>query len=314
MERLKVLCVGWIVLAIGCLAGSAVAQQVGDESYAPTVKNPAFAATKPTILFDAAHNNIHVVEGEGNERRRRTYLPFKRLAEADGYTVRTAWARITPKALRDVAILAIVNPVAVPDIPETTPEEMNEPAFCGDEIAAIRDFVEGGGALLLIADHYPIGGAASELAAAFGVQMGNGHVEDPAHDDVETDSMLFTGDALGNHPILTGRDETERIRRVGTFTGQSLVGPPDSEILLRLGREAVEEASTGNKVKAPVGGRAQALALKRGRGRVVVLGEAAMLTSQLSGAEKVRWGGLSNPKLDNEQLALNILHWLSGLI
>lgn len=313
MRKHEVTCVGWIVLALGVLAGPAAAQQMGDEEYVPKVKSPAFVATKPTILFDAAHNNIHAVEGQGNELRRRTYLPFKRLAEADGYVVRTAWARITPKALRDVAILAIVNPAAVPDIPETTPEQMNEPAFCADEIAAIRDFVEGGGALLLIADHYPIGGAVSELAAAFGVQMGNGHVEDPAHEDAESDSLLFTEDALGKHPILAGRGETERIRRVGTFVGQSLVGPPDAEILLRLGPEAVEKAPTGN-VKSPVGGRAQALALKRGRGRVVVLGEAAMLTSQLSGAEKVRWGGLNNPKLDNEQFALNVLHWLSGLI
>lgn len=75
----------------------------------------------------------------------------------------------------------------------------------------------------------------------------------------------------------------------------------------------MEKAPTGD-TKAPVAGRAQALALTRGRGRVVILGEAAMFTSQLSGPEKVRWGGLNNPKLDNEQLALNILHWLSGLI
>lgn len=313
MKGLATACIGWLVLALGGLAGPAVAQQMGDESYVPKVAKPAFVGTKPTILFDGAHNNIHTVEGQGNELRRRTYLPFKRLAEADGYAVRTAWARITPKALRDVAILAIVNPAAVPDIPETTPEQMNEPAFCGDEITAIRDFVEAGGALLLIADHYPIGGAASELAAAFGVQMGNGHVEDPAHDDVESDSMLFTGDALGHHPILTGRGETEHVRRVGTFVGQSLVGPAGAETLLRLGSGALEKAPTGD-TKAPVGGRAQALALVRGRGRVVVLGEAAMLTSQLSGAEKVRWGGLNNPKLDNEQFALNVLHWLSKLI
>ncbi|MGH9968159.1 MAG: hypothetical protein ACREBG_10060 [Pyrinomonadaceae bacterium] len=55
-------------------------------------------------------------------------------------------------------------------------------------------------------------------------------------------------------------------------------------------------------------GRAQALALPFGAGRVVVFGEAAMLTAQ-----NVNFG-MNYPGTDDRQLALNVLHWLTGLL
>jgi hypothetical protein len=59
-------------------------------------------------------------------------------------------------------------------------------------------------------------------------------------------------------------------------------------------------------------GRAQGLALEFGKGRVVVLGEAAMLTAQVA-LRGFRFG-MNVPGIDNRQLALNIMHWLSGLL
>src|SRR5204862_72802 len=59
-------------------------------------------------------------------------------------------------------------------------------------------------------------------------------------------------------------------------------------------------------------GRAQGIALVYGKGRVVVLTEAAMLTAQVA-ARGFRFG-MNVPGIDNRQLALNILHWLSGLL
>jgi hypothetical protein len=48
-----------------------------------------------------------------------------------------------------------------------------------------------------------------------------------------------------------------------------------------------------------------------GYGRVVVMGEAAELTAQVAGGEKF---GMNVPGLDNRQMALNIMHWLTGLL
>ena len=55
------------------------------------------------------------------------------------------------------------------------------------------------------------------------------------------------------------------------------------------------------------------MALKFGKGRVLVQGEAAMLSAQISGAEKRRMG-MNVPGNDNRQYALNLMHWLSGLL
>ena len=59
-------------------------------------------------------------------------------------------------------------------------------------------------------------------------------------------------------------------------------------------------------------GRAQGVALEVGQGRVVVLGEAGMLSAQ-----RDRRGspvGMNFPGYDNRKFALNIMHWLSRLL
>jgi hypothetical protein len=64
--------------------------------------------------------------------------------------------------------------------------------------------------------------------------------------------------------------------------------------------------------------RAQGLAFTHGRGRVVVLGEAGMLSAQLirfpegSGQADRRFGMNAAP--GNARFGLNILHWLTGLL
>jgi hypothetical protein len=66
-------------------------------------------------------------------------------------------------------------------------------------------------------------------------------------------------------------------------------------------------------------GRAQGIAMTSGKGRVVVLGEAGMLSAQIvrsggidqAGEMKI---GMNVPGSDDRQFALNLLHWLSGLL
>ena len=145
---------------------------------------------------------------------------------------------------------------------------------------------------------------------------------------------------LGDHAITRGRDKAERINRVTTFTGQSLVGPPGSKGLLVLSPsaadlplspdarreaspEALRKADTVSVVSTPGAvtavGRFQGVAFGFGRGRVVVLGDGAMFGSQfVLGADARRMGkdrlriGLNRPDLDdNQQFALNVLRWLA---
>ena len=64
----------------------------------------------------------------------------------------------------------------------------------------------------------------------------------------------------------------------------------------------------GSELKPQPAGKAQGLAFGWGQGRVVILGEAAMLTAQVDSGVSF---GMNSPGNDNRQFALNIMHWLS---
>jgi hypothetical protein len=77
--------------------------------------------------------------------------------------------------------------------------------------------------------------------------------------------------------------------------------------------DTAKDALPGVSEQASAAGRAQGLAFAFGKGRVVVMGEAGMLSAQLAGADK-RPFGMNRPGIDNRQLALNIMRWLSRVL
>src|SRR5262249_10704199 len=129
-------------------------------------------------------------------------------------------------------------------------DDMSDPAaaksaFTDAECEAVRDWVSAGGALLLIADHVPMGAAAQGLALRFSVDMSNGVTVDTTtanNMDGNRSVLLFTREngLLREHPITLGRDSTERVRRVVAFTGQSLEGPKGSTSFLQLSPVAMD--------------------------------------------------------------------------
>jgi hypothetical protein len=59
--------------------------------------------------------------------------------------------------------------------------------------------------------------------------------------------------------------------------------------------------------------------MRFGKGRVVVLGEAALLSAQIATSpdgnpQRQKKFGMDAPGNDDRQFALNVLHWLSGLM
>src|SRR5882762_8213881 len=197
------------------------------------------------------------------------------------------------------------------------PEAAN-PAFTTEECDAVRDWVKGGGHLLLIADHAPMGSANQILAERFGVNMSKMFTVDNENYDKESNNrgfIVYTRESgrLVDHAITRGRNDSERVNKIIAFTGQSLRGPPESVAFLKLADSAVDAMPGVNNDPASAAGRAQGIAMNFGKGRAVVLGEAAMLSAQLSGPNRMPFG-MNRPGIDNRQLALNIVHWLSGLL
>ena len=288
------------------LAALASAQQRPDPNFNIAVEQPAYTKNYPRVLFDEAHNNFHTTTGR--------YKPFADLINNDGYHVVVNRKPFTRPALDTFKVLVIANALGAEEMDD---EGADKPAFTEEECDAVRDWVKAGGALLLIADHAPFGGAAENLGKRFQIDMSKGYTLDAANSFVPDgpSSLLFSRDnkLLLDHPITRGRNDSELIKRVYTFTGQSLKGPKDSFAFMILSDTAQDKADRESTTLVSAAGRAQGIALKFGKGRVVVMGEAAMLSAQLAGSQE-RPMGMNVPGSDNRQLALNIMHWLSGVL
>ena len=300
MKHLAITCVLLVLISF-----TAEAQQLADPEFNTSVANPAYNKNGPRVLFDEAHHNFHTTEGR--------YKPFADLLLNDGYRIVRNREPFTKSSLESFKVLVIANALGAEEIDD---QGADASAFTEEEIAAVQEWVKGGGSLLLIADHAPFGGAAAALATRFGVDMTNGYTFDPQNSVAGSPSQLIfsrENKLLANHPIAEGRNEEERVNLLRSFTGQSLKGPKESVAILSLSETATD--SPGFEATSPVSaaGRAQALALKFGKGRVVVQGEAAMLSAQISGTEKRRMG-MNVPGNDNRQYVLNVMHWLSGLL
>lgn len=196
-------------------------------------------------------------------------------------------------------------------------------AFADDEIAALSAWVAAGGRALIVTDHAPTANAAQRLAQAFGVEMTTWWLEDAAHSDPDggnTATLIFSRDngLLAAHPILDGRGQHERVSRVMTFTGQALRPGPHGVALLSTSptaREYPYRASREAQGRSAAG-LAQAVAVTFGKGRVVILGEAAALSAQridVPGAPPYLMG-MNRDGIDNQQFALNIMRWLMGVL
>jgi hypothetical protein len=310
--------------------------ELEDSTFVATVAHPAFTDRHPVVMIDEAHHDYFTMGGR--------YRALAGLLASDGLLVVPGRQPFTPRSLDSCQVLVVADAAGAADV---TGKAAARPAFLAGECDAVRDWVRRGGALLLIADHYPFGSAMDSLGLRFGVQMGKSATMDAREADPEVADvgcLIFTRARrlLGDHPILRGRGSEERIDRVGTFTGQSLKGPPGSKGLLVLSstaadiplspdaRRTVDPGSPkpGAIMKemldhggVPAVGRYQGLAFTFGRGRVVVLGEGALFGAQLwVGWEAARAGkdvlvlGMNRKGLDNRQFALNVVHWLTKVL
>jgi hypothetical protein len=303
---------GWLLASAG-LIWSLWPSQGADASYRPTVPDPAFRAwPPPRMAIDEAHFNVHRANGR--------FQPFARLAEQDGFRIITSTGSITQDTLRGADIFVTANAFGFLGVLQHVANlagleraiRLPVGAFSRSEVAALERWVDNGGRALIVADHAPAGLAAQGLAAPFGVEMTTWWAEDG--------SGVFSrsNGGLGQHPILDGRHTGERVDLVMTFTGQGLRPGPDGEILLRFSSTAREypfRSSTETQGRS-IAGLAQAVAVRHGRGRVVVVGEAAMMTAQILVApdgSQMRIG-MNRHDNDNQQFVLNVLRWLMGVL
>jgi hypothetical protein len=312
-RRVGALLVATITLLAAC-GGSgndrADPDQLADIDFKPDVTDPAWTiGAGPRIVIDEAHSNFHTADGR--------YKPFAELAQRDGFVVQGNDATFTSESLANFDILVVANAVSernVDDWSLPTPS-----AFTAEEVEAVREWVEGGGSLLLIVDHMPFSGAAAELGAAFGIEFNNGFAF-ATQDEGQVVFEAASG-GLGDHPIVRGRDGDESIDHVMSFAGTAFAvraGTPHSPLLvLPAGTQLLLPEVAGEfseqTERRDASGMLQGAALEVGRGRVATFGEAGMFTAQVRG-ENREPVGMNHPNAsDNAQFVLSVLHWLAGL-
>jgi hypothetical protein len=278
------------------------------------IERPTWSATGPAVLIDAAHWN----HGTGNSR----LAALSGLLAADGYTVLPGGNGTRAETLVDARVSVVVNPLGVLGLMRQGADRvgLGRLAFFDDdglmlqEVETTVQWVENGGSLLLAADEAPLARGSLGLAAALGVRMHGRHVVDVGHSEASSPGWLVfsrENGLIGSHPIVDGWADAPAVNRVVIFGGQALEGPPGAAVLLGLGPSATEVDRAGDPPTSgqSVNGLAMALAIERGRGRVVVLGDSHVLTAdpEAGGTPTgLDWSGSNNTRF-----VRYLMRWLS---
>lgn len=281
-----------LAAALAIPAMPALAQQVVDPDADTKVADPAFAAGKgPSVTVDSGHGEFQTLATD--------YAPFGALLTHDGYVVRDFDQPISAASLAKSDVLVIVDP-ANPKDPPNRPKYQSTSAFTPEEIATITDWVKGGGALLMIADHPPYAGSLRALAASFGFE-----IEMYAAQHVPREEFFsFANGGLVDGPLTHG------LPQIQTFYGAAFTAPAAAMPLLRFDKSWTMLVT--DKPPRPMSGSdLRGATLSVGKGRVVLLAEAGAWSAQLFGPKK-RPMGFNAPSAEgNKRFIRNVVHWLA---
>jgi hypothetical protein len=288
---------------------AAAERQVPDTGFIYENMSPAFGpGAGPRIVLSTTKSEF-VTRG--------SLAPFARLAEGDGFRVSMQQGTLDA-ALAEADIFVIANPYLenFVDYPAMTPPS----AFSSEEIEAIREYVEAGGALLLLADHAPLGGGSAELAKSFGFEFLNGHTANTVAADAgdRRVNIRFSPDngLDASHAITNGTTGRQKIEFFQAFGGQSFIPAPGATSLFTIpqGWSAIftyrlkSEITTAPRIDAS--GMSQGAVLDYGKGRLAVFAEAGGFSAQvIDGTLKF---GFNTPEgAQNPEFVLATLRWLA---
>jgi hypothetical protein len=273
-----------------------------DTNFNYVIKNPVYEyGSGPVITLDEAHYNLHTLSG--------LYHPFGRLLQNDGYILKPGRTTFTSSDLATIKILVIAN--ALPDTGEWKLPAKS--AFTNQEIIELNNWVSGGGNLLLITDHMPFPGAASQLALSFGFNFVNGYA---LRKDKKPEIFSRKLKNLTSNKITNGRNQSEQVDSIRIFAGSAFIAPENATAISKLDDNyQIFFPSTAREMNdsTPVisgHGLVNGAFMEYGKGRLVVFGEAALFSAQIAGPQNGKMG-MNNPQAkQNPQLLLNIIHWL----
>ena len=275
------------------------AQQVPDTLFHIKIEKPTHTSAAPLVYIDETHNNFHTLSGN--------FSPLVKLLRLDGYQPKPYTSETE---LEGTCILVIANPIHPTN--RGNWRRPIHPAFPEEEIHYLKNWVENGGRLLLIADHMPFAGAASTLAEAFGFNF--------------CDGFAFVKKEKGQPDIfsvenkrLQGVSFLENIQSVTSFTGSAFGIPPEAvPVLMFLDDDVCLKPEVAwqfndSTEKMNLRDYYQGAVMPFGKGKIAVFGEAGMFTAQklIQGNEAFHFGFNSPDAPNNIQFIRNLFNWLS---
>jgi hypothetical protein len=304
------------ILVILSLVVPVEAQQKADPTFRFINPKPAFgAANGPRVCIDVAHHNF-----QAPGQNPGSYDPLAQLLRGDGFRVDDSAELFTEEVLADCGLLMIAGALSA-----TNEKDWRFPhpsAFSSSELLAIYQWIQRGGSLLLIVDHAPTPGAVADLGTMLGVAMLDGYARMTRPGSLPE---VFTraGGNLSNHVILTGREPSEKVESVGSWTGAAFITSREWSPLITfpqgsLGSPALFVFPPLRNVPLdalptfPIAGWSHAAARRLEKGRVILLGEVSVCTALANGEQRV---GMNHPAAgDNAQFCLNAARWLAGVL
>lgn len=302
-----------VTLVLAISTGAVHADQIPDPTADVRVAHPAFPfGSGPLMGIDSAHHNFHTIDNR--------YKPFADLMRSDGFQLLDSKAMFTAESLAPLKILVVSNalPAALAD-----PDNWARPAssaFTPAEIAAVKAWVADGGSLLLIADHKPMATSAHDLAAAFGFDLDDGVVERDPMSGGFRDLFTRAAGTLADDAVTRGRNASEAVTSVETFTGSAFHAPAAARPIIILPKGYMSHQCIlpcpAGVPEHSVAGFLQGAVMDFGKGRVAMFGEAAMFTAQeVTGRNPPPHFGFTAPTAkQNKQFILNLANWLGGAL
>ena len=254
--------------------------QRADPGFNTKVARPAYAGgpSHPRVLFDEAHHNFHTASGR--------YKPFAELITSDGYQVIPNKEKFSRDVLQKGDILVIANALGAENMGA---DEAANPAFTDAECDAVRDWVQA--RRLPLADHRPcpdglrrpVPGEAVRSRDEHGSRLRPGQLRGrPVEPDLQPPEP--PAGRPPDHPrprrLRAAQQGADLHRHVaqGARRGASPI--------LKLADTAIDRSFGDDGGEVSAAGRTQGLAFSFGKGRVVVMGEAAELSAQLAGLDR----------------------------
>lgn len=290
---------------------SAQRAQSADTEFTYDNAAPVWAPGSGPLVQFSEENSVFVQRGLAG--------PLRKLLEGDGFTTAPLAGGLTREALERGKIVVLVNAYRqdFADYPAMEPPS----AYSDEEMAAVRQWVEDGGNLLILADHAPLGGGASQLAESFGFTFLNGHAleEKSARAGFVHVNFEFTPTNGLNiaHAITNGGMGRAPIERYFAFGGQAFIPPEDGTALLTFpsGWSAVFsysiEAELASAPRIDADGMAQGAVATRGKGRVAVFGETGGFSAQAT-PNGTKFGFNAPEGKQNPEFILSVFRWLAG--